>query len=145
MSDEINPAQQRGISVDVLAERLSNHTQAMSAQFDALHHHFAALEVKVDSYGDKVAGIETALHEHVAMQHHAGTRDAIVQITNRQLDAERKFGELDRQLAGIREEKLVENAANQARQKQRSQGLSAVDKAIGLAMGAAVILIQVLK
>ncbi len=117
----------------------------MSAQFDALHHHFAALEVKVDSYGDKVAGIETALHEHVSMQHHAGTRDSIVQMQNRQIEVERKFGEIDRQLNTIREEKLVENAAAQARQKQRSQGLSAVDKAIGLAMGAAVIALQFLK
>ena len=144
MPDELNPAQ-RGISVDVLAERLSNHTQAMSAQFDALHHHFAALEVKVDSYGDKVAGIETALHEHVTMQHHAGTRDSIVQITNRHVEFERKFGDIDRQLNTIREEKLIENAAANARQKQRSQGLSAVDKAIGLAMGFAVIVMQLLR
>ncbi len=131
MPDEINPAQQRGVSVDVLAERLTNHTQAMSSEFLALHHHFATLETKVDSYGEKVGNVETALHEHVLQQHHAGTRDRLIELDKIFLDNERKFSEIDKKFYIIEIARVEEKAAVEARTRQRNLGLSAIDKAVG--------------
>lgn len=132
--DEINPARQRGVSVDVLAERLSNLHEQNRSEFSALHHHFNSLEVKVDAYVDKVASIESALHEHVSQQHHMGTRDRLLEMSNQHLQFERKFGDIDHTFAELEKARLIEKAATEARQKQRSQGFTALDKAVGVAL-----------
>lgn len=132
--DEINPARQRGVSVDVLAERLSNLHEQNRSEFSALHHHFNSLEVKVDAYVDKVASIESALHEHVSQQHHMGTRDRLLEMSNQHLQFERKFGDIDHTLSEMEKARLVEKAASEARQKQRNQGLTALDKAVGFVL-----------
>lgn len=149
--EEINPTQ-RGISVDVLAERLSNHTDAMRSEFQALHHHFAALETKVDAYGEDVQGVKkdvqgvrTALHDHEAQQHHIGTRDRLLELSKTLLENERKFGEIDKVFAGIETARVVEKAAVEARTRQRNQGLTAVDKTIGLLLLMAPIVITLAK
>ena len=136
MSDEINPAQQRGVSVDVLAERLTNHSDSMRSEFQALHHHFTALEVKVDAHGEKVAGVEAALHEHVAQQHHTGTRDRLIEMGTQHLQFERKFGEIEMKFAEIELARVVEKASIDARDKQRAQGLTFLDKAWVMVFGA---------
>ncbi len=139
-SDEINPSRQRGISVDVLAERISNLGDTNRSEFSALHHHFASLEVKVDNYVEKVASIETALHEHVTQQHHVGTRDRLLELQQQHLDFERKFGEIDRKqaeherinttkFADIEKARLIEKAATEARTQQRTMGFTALEKA----------------
>lgn len=134
MADEINPSQQRGVSVDVLAERLTNQNEITRAGFDALHHHFAALEVKVDNYGDRMGAIETALHEHVAQQHHIGTRDRLLEMSKTLLENERRFSEIDKVFAANERDRLIEKAAVEARTKQRNQGLTVLDKAVALAL-----------
>lgn len=132
--DELNPSRQRGVSVDVLAERLSNLHEQNRSEFSALHHHFNSLEVKVDAYVDKVASIESALHEHVAAQHHVGTRDRLLEMSNTHLQFERKFSEIDHTFAETEKARLIEKAAVDARTKQRNQGLTALDKAVGVAL-----------
>ncbi len=127
-ADEINPAQ-RGISVDVLAERLTNHTQAMSSEFNALHHHLTAMEVKVDTYGEKVGNVETALHEHVLQQHHIGTRDRLLELDKIFLEFERKFGQIEGRFSELELARVKEAAAVEARTKQRTQGLTALQQA----------------
>ncbi len=133
--DELNPAQ-RGVSVDVLAERLTNHTQAMTSEFLALHHHFAALETKVDAYGEKVSNVETALHEHVLQQHHSGTRDRLIELDKIFLENERKFSEIDKKFYDIEIARVVEKSAIEARTKQRNTGLGVAEKAWLIAVGA---------
>lgn len=127
-NEEVNPSRQRGISVDVLAERLSNLHEQNRSEFSALHHHFASLEVKVDSYVDKVASIETSLHEHVAQQHHVGTRDRLLEMSNTHLEFERKFSEIDHKFSEIERARLVEKAAIEARTQQRAIGFTALEK-----------------
>ena len=134
--EELNPAQQRGVSVEVLAERLTNHTQTMSSEFLALHHHFAALETKVDSYGEKVSNVETALHEHVMQQHHIGTRDRLLELDKIFLEFERKFGDIDKKFYTIEIARVEEKAAIEARTRQRNAGLGAAEKTWLMVVGA---------
>ncbi len=101
----------------------------MSTEFLALHHHFAALETKVDSYGEKVSNVETALHDHVMQQHHIGTRDRLLELDKIFLDTERKFGEIDQKFHAIEVARLIEKSAVDARTKQRNSGLSALQQA----------------
>ncbi len=108
----------------------------MSTEFLALHHHFAALEIKVDSYGEKVSNVETALHDHVLQQHHIGTRDRLLELDKLFLQYERKFGEIDKQFYDIEMARVIEKSAVEARTKQRTAGLGAVEKTWLIIVGA---------
>jgi hypothetical protein len=136
LAEEINPTRQRGISVDVLAERLTNHTEQMRSEFAASHHHYAALEAKVESFLDRVGSIETTLHDHISQLHHVGTRDRLLEMSATLLTNERKFSEIDSKFASNETARLVEKAAVEARTKQRSQGLTALQQAWLLIVGA---------
>lgn len=136
--EEINPSRQRGVSTDVLAERFSNFADQNRSEFSALHHHLASIEGKVDTFMDafnrRVATVEQALHDHTLQQHHAGTESQLIHMADQHLQFERKFSEIDKTFAQMERDRLIEKAAIEARTKQRNQGLTALDKAIGIAL-----------
>lgn len=135
--DELNPTRQRGISTDVLAERISNLHEQNRSEFQALHHHLNAAETKVDgfieTFGKRVGNVEAALHDHTLQQHHPGTESKLLQLSSEHTNFERKFGEIDRTIAQMELDRVVEKAAVEARTKQRNTGFSAAEKTLILA------------
>ncbi len=62
-------------------------------------------------------------------------------MSDQHLQFERKFSEIDRALAGVGTQfreietaRVIEKTAVEARTKQRNQGFTAIDKAVGLAL-----------
>ena len=90
----------------------------------------------MDSYGEKVSNVETALHDHVLQQHHIGTRDRLLELDKIFLEFERKFGEIDTKFHAIEGARLVEKSAVEARTKQRNSGRSALQQAWLIVVGA---------
>lgn len=96
--NETATPRQRGISNDVLAERLQNYFDRSVEASESLHRHMESIDAKV----------ETALTEirlHQTLPYHPQTQQDVTRISNTLLQMERKFGDIDKQFGDIKTEK----------------------------------------